>query len=397
MFEKFDKKYIQIGMIVLAIMLINLILGFLFFNWNSVERAVGRFNSAMAPVYVGMIIAYLLNPAMKCLEQHVFRPMMKYFTKKPGRQKGVARGISIVLVLILGIALIIGLFMLVIPELVNSISMLVNNLPSYYQSFEQELSSLAKNHPDVARYVIDLANQGYEQIMNWLKTDILPTSSKLIFSVSDSIMNIFSVLFNFFIGIIVSIYLMANKELFSAQAKRLLYSIFKQKRADQIRFLMSEANEVFGKFISGKLLDSLIVGILTFLMLTIFGIPYAVLISVLVGVTNIIPFFGQYIGAIPSAFLVFLVSPLKGLIFLVLIIIIMQVDGNIIGPKILGESIGLGSFWVLFSILIFGSLFGLLGMIVAVPVFALIFRTVKKWSTSRLRKKQLPDETKDYM
>lgn len=397
MFEKFDKKYIQIGTIVLTIMLINLVLAFLFFNWENVTGIVSMFNSAMAPVYSGMVIAYLLNPGMKVLEKHIFMPLMGRVTKKRKVQRSIARGSSIVFSLLIGIALIIGLFMLVIPELVNSISQLVNQLPSYYRSFQTGFAQAAKDHPDAVSYVTDLTNQAYEHMMTWLKTDLLPSSSKLIFSVSDSIMNIFGVLFNFFIGIIISIYLMANKELFGAQAKRITYTIFKKKWADSILSLMTEANQVFGKFISGKILDSLIVGILTFFVMSIFGMPYVVLISVLICVTNIIPFFGQYIGSIPSALLVFLVSPVKGVIFLILIIVIMQLDGNIIGPKILGESIGLGSFWVLFSILIFGSLFGLAGMIVAVPVFALIFRMIKRWSASRLKGKQLPVETIYYM
>ena len=184
--------------------------------------------------------------------------------------------------------------------------------------------------------------------------------------------------------------------MFLAQARRLIYSIFSVKRAGQILSLTGEMNQLFSKFISGKILDSLCVGIITFFVMSILGIPYTSLISVIIGVTNIIPFFGQYIGIVPSAFLILLVSPFKCIIFLIAIIIIMQIDGNIIGPKILGESIGLGSFWILFSILVFGSLFGIIGMIVAVPLFALAYRNVKRWSKERLEKKQLPTETNYY-
>ena len=157
-----------------------------------------------------------------------------------------------------------------------------------------------------------------------------------------------------------------------------------------------DVNWSFAKFFSGKIIDSIIVAILTFIALSIANIPYTALISVLIGVTNIIPFFGQYIGVIPSAFLVFLVSPVKGVIFVILAIVILQVDGNIIGPKIIGESIGLGSFWILFAILVFGSLFGILGMICAVPIFAVVYKTVKNWSRKRLEKKGLPKETNNY-
>ena len=201
---------------------------------------------------------------------------------------------------------------------------------------------------------------------------------------------------NWFIGIIISIYLLSGKEKFLSQSRRMVYSIFSGERAEQILELAGEMNDLFGKFLSGKLIDSLIVGIITFFVMSILQIPYTSLISVIIGVTNIIPYFGQYIGIIPSAFLILLVSPVKCVVFLIAIIIIMQIDGNIIGPKILGESIGLGSFWILFSILVFGSLFGLIGMIIAVPVFALVYRSVKKWSARQLEKKQLPLETESY-
>lgn len=190
---------------------------------------------------------------------------------------------------------------------------------------------------------------------------------------------------------------MAGKEHFCAQAKRLLYTIFSEKYANRILSFGKDMNWSFAKFFSGKIVDSVIVAIITFIVLSIANIPYTALISVLVGVTNIIPFFGPYIGAIPSAVLVFLASPFKGLIFLVIIIIIQQLDGNVIGPKIIGESVGLESFWILFSILVFGAMFGLLGMICAVPVFSVLYRTIKRWSHQRLEKKGLPSETDAYL
>lgn len=397
MWEKIDKKYIHIGAVILFVMFVSLVILFLFINWKNVTSVFLTFNRAMSPVYIGFIIAYLLNPLLRMIEKNALDPLAKKTIKKPSMQKAAARGVSIFIVLVVGISMIAGLFMLVIPELFNSISLLVSNLPSYYTSFQNWLDEFMKSNPEMSSYIKDITNQAYDQVMTLLKVELLPSSSKFILGLTDSIATFFLVLFDVFLGLIFSIYLMANKELFLAQGKRMLYSILKKKHAENLLGHLKETNTVFGKFISGKLLDSLIVALLTFFVLTIASIPYAILISVLIGVTNVIPFFGQYIGSVPSAILVFLVSPMKGIIFLVLIVIIMQVDGNIIGPKIMGESIGLGSFWVLFSILIFGSLFGLLGMIVAVPVFAIIFRLIKKWSASRLEKKQLPVETKYYM
>ncbi|MDR1701032.1 MAG: AI-2E family transporter [Lachnoclostridium sp.] len=397
MWNKIEKKYLHIAALVLVMVFITLIIIFLFLNWQNLMSVVSMINSALRPLYIGLIIAYLLNPLLRMLELKAFLPAAKKIFKKKSVQKTCARGFSIFIALSLSIFVIAGILMLVLPELVNSIDLLIQDLPNNYNSFRAWLNEFSQNNPEVLSNVREITDQMYGQLMDWLRTELLPTSSDLIIDLSNGIINAFGVLFNLFIGLIFSIYLMANKELFCAQTKKLLFSIFKKERIEKFLNLMSETHTVFGKFISGKLLDSLIVGIFTFFVLTIANIPYAILISFIIGVTNIIPFFGQYIGTIPSAILVFLVNPMQGVIFLILIIIILQIDGNIIGPRIMGESIGLGSFWVLFSILIFGSVFGLTGMVFAVPIFAMIFRLVKNWSASRLIKKELPVDTRHYM
>ena len=395
--EKWDRKYFYTGLTAFFVIAACILLAFIFMNGSAILGVLAKINSTLYPVYIGLAIAYLLNPLMKKLEKYVFKPLFtRIFNDHKKFAKNIARGVSIFLVIIFGIAIIIGLLMLVIPQLINSMTKLVGDMPSYYYNIQKWFNNLSSNHPELAKYGLNISQQGYDQLMKWLQTDFLPTGTKFIASVSGSVMNILGVLFDVLIGIIISIYLLANKEMFMAQSRRMLYSALKKKYADRFLDLLGETNVVFGEFISGKLLDSLIVGAITFLVLFLLNIPYAVLISVLIGVTNIIPFFGQYIGIIPSAFLVFLADPMKGWLFLIVIIVIMQVDGNVIGPIILGDSIGLGSFWILFSILVFGSLFGLLGMICAVPVFAILFRLVKRWSASRLRKKQLPVDTKHY-
>ena len=253
-----------------------------------------------------------------------------------------------------------------------------------------------RSNPKFAEYYTQFSGVLYEKLLAWLQNDLLPNSNKLLTILTDGVVNAASVLMNVFIGLIVSIYLMGSKENFCAQLKKLMYAFLPTKRVKRALGVLGETHTIFAKFISGKIIDSLVVGILTFIIMNIAGIPYTVLISVLIGVTNIIPFFGQYIGIVPSAVLVFIASPSKGILFLVLIIILMQFDGNVLGPKILGDSIGLGSFWILFSILFFGSLFGLLGMICAVPVFAVIYRITKRWCALRLAKKDMPTETSCY-
>ena len=396
MFEKWDKKYFYIGVTAILVLLAWRLIDISIVSWEHILGGISVLNGALAPVYIGLVIAYLLDPVMMRLEKYVFLPLSKKICKQKKAGKAAARGLSVFVSIVFGIFLIIGLFMLVLPEIIDSLTSLVNNMPSYYRVLQEWIAKLNKNHPELASYALELSKQAYNQLRNWLSNELIPSSTEILATVSGSVVNVLLQVFDWFIGLIVSIYLLANKEMFLAQARRLIYSIFSVKRAGQILELTGEMNQLFSKFISGKILDSLCVGIITFFVMSILGIPYTSLISVIIGVTNIIPFFGQYIGIIPSAFLILLVSPFKCIIFLIAIIIIMQIDGNIIGPKILGESIGLGSFWILFSILVFGSLFGIIGMIVAVPLFALAYRNVKRWSEERLEKKQLPTETDYY-
>ena len=198
------------------------------------------------------------------------------------------------------------------------------------------------------------------------------------------------------IGIIVSVYLLFSKEKFMRQSKKVIYALCKPKRANFILHIGRKANEIFGGFIIGKIIDSAIVGVLCFAGVSIFKMPYPLLISMIVGVTNVIPVFGPYIGAIPCALLIFLVDPMKGIGFIIFIILLQQLDGNVIGPKILGESTGLSSFWVIFAILIAGKMFGIGGMVIGVPMFALIYYVIKLFIQQKLEAKNLPTDTELY-
>ncbi len=394
--KKFENKYVYAGVTAFCVLVAVLIFGFLFFNIDTVYMGVQRLNSALMPVYIGLVIAYLLSPLVNAVERNLFIPLFRKMTKKRKTVRGISRAVSVAVVLIMAMAVIFWLTMLVVPEVVESIISLTNSLPGYYRNIVGMAQELSVKHPELAQYMMETAGSVYSQLINWMQNELIPTSTEILGVLSDGLINALGVMLNVVIGIIISIYLMASKELFCAQAKRMLFSILPVRYAMRTLRFGKDINRSFAKFFSGKIIDSIIVAIITFIVLSIAGIPYTALISVLIGVTNIIPFFGQYIGAIPSAILVFIVSPVKGFIFVILIIIILQVDGNIIGPKIIGGSIGLGSFWILFAILVFGSLFGIIGMICAVPVFAVVYRTVKNWSRERLEKKGLPQETVCY-
>lgn len=394
--RKLESKYIYAGITGFCVLAAVLICTFIFINMDTVFSWIGRLNSALMPIYIGLGIAYLLSPLVNKVERTIFIPLFHKAVKKKRAVRGVSRVVSVVVVLVLAIAVLCWLTMLVVPEVVESISSLTDSLPGYYQNVMNKVNEMSGKHPEIAEQVTEAAKSVYDQLIGWLQNELVPTSTELVGVISDGLLNAMGVLFNIVIGIIISIYLMIGKETFCAQAKRMLYSVLPVRYAERVLRVGKDINWSFAKFFSGKIIDSIIVAILTFIVLSIAAMPYTALISVLIGVTNIIPFFGQYIGAIPSAFLVFLVDPVKGVIFVVLIIVILQVDGNIIGPKIIGESIGLGSFWILFSILVFGSLFGILGMICAVPVFAVVYKTVRNWSGKRLEKKGLPNDTESY-
>ncbi len=395
--EKEYEKYWYAGLtgfcVIVAAVLVYLILN----NLGALRGLLHTINGALYPVYIGLIVAYLLSPLVNKADHYLFVPLFRKIIKdKDAKVKRIARGCSVFLVLVLALFVFFGLLMLVVPEIINSVSSLVRSLPGYYVNVVEWGERMFDSNPALADLYTNFSGDVYNRLLDWLQNDLLPNSNRLFSSVTGGVVNAANVVLNFIIGLIVSVYLMVGKESFCAQCKKIIYAVCTHKRAESILDALSETHTIFAKFISGKIIDSLIVGVLTFFIMSIAGIPYTVLISVLIGITNIIPFFGPYIGTIPSAILVFIADPGKGVLFLILIIILQQFDGNILGPKILGDSIGLKSFWILFSILVFGSLFGLVGMICAVPVFAVIYRMIKRWCAARLAKKKLPTETECY-
>jgi predicted PurR-regulated permease PerM len=246
-------------------------------------------------------------------------------------------------------------------------------------NISQEYFQMAVNQlNDFVNYVIKIA------------ADLIPILGSILKTVASSVWNII-------IGIIVSVYILIDKENFCALGRKVVFSMFNEKHANKTLELVHRSNDTFGKFLIGKIIDSAIIGVLTFAILTVFKMPYTLLISVIIGITNIIPFFGPFFGAIPSAIIILFVSPVKALIFLVLILVIQQIDGNIIGPKILGDSIGISAFWILFSLLVAGKFMGLVGMIIGVPLFAIVYSIIKEIVEAKLANKGLPTETKDYM
>lgn len=343
----------------------------------------------LLPVIYGFSIAFVLNPVECFFEKKVW--------PRVSRGKLSAkwnRGIAVFSTYVVAILVIAVFLSVVIPQVTSSIAGIVSNLSAYFNGVTGWLNSLSNMLPkeEIFQETLEKINESAQTILeafySWLSA-LLPMAL-------NATKNLTTGLTNLVLGIIISIYFLFGKERFFAQLKKVLYALFPQDFVKRLIDVTHTSNRIFSGFISGKLLDSLIIGILCFVGMSLFRMPMAMLVSVIVGVTNVIPYFGPFIGAIPSALIVFLVDPIKALWFVLFVIFLQQFDGNILGPRILGDSIGLPAFWVIFAILLFGGYFGVFGMFVGVPAFAVIYSVLKIWMEGRLSRKNMPTDTKSY-
>ncbi|MGN1164834.1 MAG: AI-2E family transporter [Lachnospiraceae bacterium] len=349
----------------------------------------------LQPIIYGCIIAYLLNPIVKRIDWYLI-PVLKKEIKKQGRAEKISRGIGIFISIMLMITLIVLLCNLLVPELYFSIRSMIYTLPGQLNDLVVKINEMTTGKSTTSAFLRTALNEGSKMLETWLRNDLLPKTNELMSNLTVGVINVVSAIFDFLIGIIVSIYILFSKEKFVSQCKKSVYAIFSPEHANMLLHFTTKSNEIFGGFIIGKIIDSAIIGVLCFFGMSILKMPYTVLISVIIGVTNVIPFFGPYIGAIPSAILIMLQNPMQGIYFILFILVLQQFDGNILGPKILGNSTGLSAFWVIVAILLGGGLFGFIGMIMGVPTFAVIYYVVELFINSRLEKKKLPSDTQSY-
>jgi predicted PurR-regulated permease PerM len=393
---KRESKYLQVGLT--AFLTIGAIL--LFYDTLFGSRAVVVFGcklmTAVKPILYGAMIAYLLAPVVNLFECRLF-PAAVRRAKEEGRLCAQGpRAVSLIITWLLICVAFWLLLSVLIPELYKSVTQLFNNLETYYNTINNWLTGLLEKNPGMENWVSGKVEAYYNDLLSLLSDKILPQAQQIMTAVSGGIMTALIFLKDLIVGIIVSVYLLATKERCAAQARKLVYSLIARKNVGRVFRGMHKVDDIFSGFVRGKLLDSLIIGILCFIFSKIFHFPYAPLVSVIIGVTNIIPFFGPFLGAIPSLFLILLASPVKALYFLIFVIALQQVDGNIIGPKILGDKTGLSSLWVIIAILVGGSFFGVPGMFFGVPVFACLYSLVSYLIESRLRRKNLPVSTDAY-
>jgi predicted PurR-regulated permease PerM len=396
------KKYLAWGLTAFLTGCALLIFYDVFYRDNSgtVQAIFAKLFSVLTPVLYGLGMAYLLAPIVNFLERAILRLRDK-LERKRGRairiHKGWLRAASIFLTWAVVLVLVYLLLSMLVPQLVDSITTLVNNLESYYTTIYDWVTGLLSDNPELK----DLFNRYYNETIQWLTTKLLPGLQTAVTNFTGSLVTgVWSVVIftkNFLIGIIVSVYLLAAKEKSTARCCKLLYGVLPEEQAKFAMRGFRRMDHIFSGFVRGKLLDSLIIGILCFIGCSILKLPYTPLVSVVVGVTNVIPFFGPFLGAIPCALLILLVSPLKCLYFVIFIFLLQQLDGNVIGPKILGDSTGISSLWVIVAILVGGGFGGVLGMFLGVPIFACLQVLVRWLLNTRLEKRHMPLQAWEYV
>lgn len=392
--EKY-RKYIYWGVTAFLVCGLVALMVFLMINWKKAEGIMALLKDILAPIIYGAVFAYLMTPIYNRVQGAVIQQGGRMKLSKKTSEKLGAFAATIVSLVVL-IAVVTGLISMLIPQLLTSIRGIIEALPSNIANLELWLEKMFVSNPEMEASVMAYYDMAVGYVQNWLTNDLIPNMYNIISGVSSGLFSIVNTVMDVFIGLIVMVYLLNMKTKLQTQAKMIIYGAFPLKIANKVIEECRFVHHVFGGFIIGKLLDSLIIGILCFILLTIMKMPYVLLVSVIVGVTNIIPFFGPFIGAIPSAFLILLVSPRQCLYFIGLILLLQQFDGNILGPKILGDSTGVSSFWVLFSILLFGGLFGFVGMIIGVPTFAVFYRLTTELVTYLLGKKELSADISSY-
>ncbi len=383
------------GLTALAVIASCVLLCFALLKFSVIAAIIKKIITILMPIIYGGVLAYLMLPVYNRTEVCVRDLLSKVIKNDEGRTR-IAKSIATLVSLAVLFAIVSGLVSMLIPQIYESIIGFQDSLTEYINNLTVWISKLLQDNEHLQESIMPYYNEAVMRFQNWIATDLVPNISLIFDRVSSGVISLVTVLKNLLIGLIVMVYFLNIKDTLCAQSKKMVYGFLNVRAANRLIGEVRFAHKIFGGFITGKLLDSLIIGIMCFFSLKFLKMPYVLLISVIVGVTNVIPFFGPFIGAVPSAFLILLVDPMKCLYFLIFILVLQQFDGNILGPKILGDSTGLPSFWVLFSILLFGGLFGFVGMIIAVPTFAVIYRTISLYINSALKKKNYSKNTPDY-
>ena len=371
--EKRDRVYWKWGLTALGVICISVVLVVIFTDLPGFFGVLRGLEAILEPLILGAVFAFLLNPIVRFVDTRL-GPLLGAKTKwKAQAVRNVSRGAGVVTAVIVAALILYAFFSMLLPQLYESVVGIVDNAENYYTSIDRWVTNVLEDNPEIQGYVDSALGKIYEFINNWITTTFLQDVQKLLATVTTSVVAVVKSLMNVLIGLVASVYILWSKETFQAQGKKIIVAAFSRKGADHIFYLGRNIYRVFNGFVIGKIVDSAIIG-----------------------VTNVIPFFGPIIGLVPCAFLILLVNPLQAFYFVIFILVLQQVDGNVIGPKILGNTVGISGFWVLASITIAASLFGFTGMILGVPVFAILYLLISDSVNEKLRKKSLTTDTRAY-
>lgn len=393
--EKLNNTYFKIAFAAFSVIASSIILYFFMLRFDDILKALGKFLIILKPLIYGIIIAFLVTQMYNFFDVRLVKQLKKNYSKEQAEKK--SKIISITLSMLILFLVLFLIFYLVIPKMIISILGVIEAWPQNMQNIESWLEDILSSSPVLEESILSAVNESSSSIVEWLSNALLPTMEKITDGVSSGLSDMYTFIKDFIIGIVFSIYIVSNKDKFIAQLKKMIYTIFGIKTGNNIMEIGRYSYKIFNGFVKGKLLTSLIIGTATYIGMLLLGLPYALLISIIVAVTNIIPFFGPIIGWIPSVILILLSSPLEALYFTILCIILQQIEGNILEPKIVGNSTGISGFWVLFAIIVFDGLFGFVGMIFGVPIFAIVYHFVTLTINRYLKKKEMPIDDEEYI
>lgn len=388
-------QYVRKGLLYFAVGVALILAYYVVNHFNAVAAGFGRLNDILMPFYIGIVMAYLLCPIYNGVTKLLYRVNKGRF-KKPINDLRLARVFATIISLAVLLLVVVGGIIMILPDLWDSIIGLLMGVPAAITRFINWLSDNLKSNPELMTFLEGKLDGISDTIMNWVQEKLVPGAEALINDLSVRVIGTVGIFIDFFVALVICVYILNSKEKFIAQGQKLILAVFKKERADQIFELGRLSNQTFGGFINGKILDSIIIGIICFIMMNILKLPMAILISVIVGLTNIIPFFGPFIGMVPSALILLIIEPVAALKFIIMVLVLQQIDGNIIGPKILGKTTKLASFWVMFAIIVGGGLFGFPGMILGVPFFAIVYTYISRAINRRLEEKKLETDTLLY-
>ena len=386
------KTYFMKGFTYFLVIVACIVCYFAFLRIDDIAKFLKEVATILQPIIMGLVFAYLLDPMVKMIERNLI-PVLDEKIKNERKVRNWARNIGVFTSILITLAVVVLLLNMVLPELYESIRDMIISLPGQMNDAMEYLEAHAIKDSAISGTLNTVLENAAASLETWLRTDLISQVNQMMSSLTSGVISFFETLFNIVIGLIVSVYVLTSKEKFIGQCKKATYALFQKDRANLILQVTRKSNEIFGGFVIGKIIDSIIIGIICFVVLSLLKMPYTLLVSVVVGVTNVIPFFGPFIGAIPSIILILLAEPIKGLYFMIFILLLQQFDGNILGPKILGNSTGLSAFWVVFSILLGGGMFGFVGMVMGVPTFAVFYYLVEMFLNQKLQKKKLPSSS----